>query len=267
VNPAGFVAALAPRLTSLDAAPNPKYQVNRFSAVRRAEGSYARQLRKVARHVGEIVDAFDPGDPASVGHMNLALQRYAEAIRPWAQATAARMIAEVSRRDMYAWAEIASTMRRSLKEEILSAPTGELLMKRLADQVNLITSLPIEAARRVHRLTVEGMISGTRAKEIIPMIMESGRVTLSRAGTIARTEVARTASDLTQARAEHVGSETYTWLTARDGQVRPRHKKLEGHVFRWDTPPVIGERGERGNPGTIYECRCIAIPHVPDVIV
>lgn len=243
-----------------------KYEASQWSKARRAELTYARQLRKVARHVGEIIRAFTPGDPAVLPQLIQALEGYARVIVPWATATAERMLAEVSRRDEAAWAAAAKHMRRALREEIRNTPLGEVVRGLLHSQVNLISSLPLDAARRVHELTLEGITDSNRFAQIVPMILNSGDVTVARANLIARTETARTASVLTQARAEHVGSEGYIWRTARDRDVRPLHKKLEGTFHAWDDPPVAGEAGGRSHPGAIYNCRCYPEPVIPDVI-
>jgi SPP1 gp7 family putative phage head morphogenesis protein len=153
-------------------------------------------------------------------------------------------------------------MSRALRQEIREAPTGQLMQQLLREQVELIKSLPIEAAQRVHQLTMELVSSGGRAAEIVPMILASGDVTISRANTIARTEVGRTATGLTQARAVFVGSEGYQWLTARDRDVRASHRKMEGKFVRWDDPPTLD--GLTGHAGALPNCRCTPLPVVPD---
>lgn len=228
----------------------------RFDRVRRAERHYAVQLRKVARHVGDIIAGFPIGDPTVLSAMQTALNKYADLIEPWARAVSASMLADVSRRDEKIWGELAKGMGRALRQEILTAPTGAALRALLDEQVKLITSLPRDAGLRVHKLTIEARIDSGRAAAIAKEIQRSGQVTASRATLIARTEVARTASGLTMARATHVGSEGYVWRTALDGRVRKLHKKHEGKYFRWDSPPIAGSNGERAHAGMIYNCRC-----------
>jgi SPP1 gp7 family putative phage head morphogenesis protein len=255
MNPSAFAATLAPILTTdREVRRETKHEASAWAKARRAEAFYARQLRKVARHVGEIIKAFTPGDPTVLPRLMAILERYAGVIAPWAEATAGRMLVEVSRRDEAAWAKASKDMRRALRQEIRDAPTGQILRDLLAEQVGLITSLPLDAAQRVHKLTLEGISDATRFEQIVPMILASGDVTVSRANLIARTETARTASVLTQARAEHVGSDGYVWRTARDRDVRPLHKRLEGTYHAWVDPPVAGEAGERAHPGQIYNC-------------
>jgi SPP1 gp7 family putative phage head morphogenesis protein len=191
------------------------------------------------------------------------LRRYAEALTPWAEATAARMLSDVNRSDQQAWMVQARDLSRGLKAEILTAPTGEIMQALLAEQVTLIKSLPLDAAQRVHDLTIAGLENSTRAKEIEKEIARSGQVSANRAKLIARTEVARTASVLTQARAEHIGSEGYIWRTSNDSDVRHSHKEMNGKYVRWDTPPKLSD-GTTTHAGQIYNCRCYPEPVIPD---
>lgn len=240
-------------------APETRAERATFAAGRRAESQYARMLRGVARAVGHLVDAHEPGAESTLEHM---LRHYAEVLRPWARATAERMLGDVMRRDERVWRSLSREMGRALHEEIGSAPTGAAMRESLDRQVALITSLPLDAARRVHELATGALYGGARPEEIQKQILQTGHVTRSRANLIARTEVARATTELTRARAEHVGSEGYVWRTAEDADVRPLHRKLAGRFVRWDDPPVAGEGGERAHAGSIYNCRCY-----PEVVI
>ncbi|MGO4738634.1 phage minor head protein [Bosea sp. 2KB_26] len=235
-----------------------------FLRARKAELSYSRQLRKVARHIGDLVTGlFDADDPASAGIVERALRRYAITIEGWAGSVGGRMVAEVAARDRKAWKAVSREMGTAVHREIANAPTGTLLRKRLADQVSLITSLPTEAADRVHKLTLEGITNGTRAGEIADEIMKTGEVTRGRAELIARTEVSRTSTELTRARAESVGSTHFIWRTAGDSDVRPSHRSLNGQAFAWSDPPEC-DPGHHALPGAIWNCRCYAEPILKD---
>lgn len=233
-----------------------------FAKVRRAEREYARQLRKVARHVGEIVRGHMPDSEGAAAELKAILDQYARVIEPWAQKAAARMLAEVSRRDAKAWEANSSAMGRALREEIENAPTGKFLRQRMAENVRLIKSLPSEAAERVQHLTMEALFNSSRAGAIAEEIARSGEVTVARANTIARTEVAKASSGLVEARARHVGSEAYIWRTAGDSDVRPSHRKMNGKVVRWDAPPELD--GMTGHAGGFPNCRCYPEPIIPD---
>jgi SPP1 gp7 family putative phage head morphogenesis protein len=239
-----------------------------FRRARKVESFYSSALRRVARHVGDIVGAFgvepDGGySSETTARIAEALNRYAEVLRSWAGATAERMVTEVAARDEAAWMAVSRQMGRSLRKEIAATPVGEVVRARMAAQVDLITSLPREAAERVHKLTLEGIVQGTRPKEIAAEILRTGEVTKSRAMLIARTEVGRTSTELTKARAEKIGSTHFVWRTVGDSDVRPTHRKLEGKIFRWDDPPEC-DPGHHALPGAIWNCRCYPEPLIPD---
>lgn len=231
-----------------------------FSAARRVERRFVTQLRKVARHIGDLVSGF-AGEFIDTDALSHALDRYAQILEPWARAVSGRMIAEVAARDEKAWMQAARQMGMSLKSEMAEAPTGARMRELLEEQVRLIKSLPTEAAERVHKLTSEGITKGLRASEISAEIMKTGAVTKSRADLIAVTEVGRTATTLTQARAESVGSTHYRWRTAGDSDVRASHRAMAGKIVAWNDPPTLDNL--TGHAGALPRCRCYPEPILP----
>lgn len=233
-----------------------------YERVRRAEIQYGIKLRKIARHIGEVIRAFPPGDPRSLPEIRRILTGYAELLKPWSKNLAAAMLTDVLKRDEKAWAEQTKNMSQGLRLELATAPTGVTFRELQARQVDLITSLPLEAAQRVHKLTEEALSSSARANDIKREILRSGEVTESRATLIARTEVGRASTNFSQARAEYVGSEGYIWRTAHDGDVRKSHKKMEGRFVRWDDPPELDNM--TGHAGCLPNCRCYPEIVLPD---
>jgi SPP1 gp7 family putative phage head morphogenesis protein len=227
------------------------------------EREYGRALRKIARHVGDIIGVFAPGDPAADSVIGRALDDYAALLGTWAHATAGRMLAGVMREDDAAWRARSVEMSSALRDEIRNAPTGALMRQLLEEQVGLIKSIPLNAAQRVHDWTLVGIEDATRAGEVAAQIRRSNDVAASRAMLIARTEVSRTSSKLTEARAVHVGSEGYIWRTSRDSDVRDSHREMEGKYVPWHTPPTLSD-GTTTHAGQIYNCRCYPEPVIPD---
>jgi SPP1 gp7 family putative phage head morphogenesis protein len=228
----------------------------RYARAQKAEIWYGARLREAAAQIGSLASIYRPDDPESVSLFTQSMREYSKALRPWARGVASGMIEQVAKRNEMAWQEHGREMGRALREEIQSAPTGLVMRELMAAQVDLITSLPLEAAQRVHELAIRGISEGERHQKLIEMIMATGEVTKARATLIARTETARTSSTLTEARARYVGSPGYIWRTMKDESVRHLHVQLEGQYIRWDNPPVSGERGERAHAGCIYNCRC-----------
>lgn len=235
-----------------------------FENTRKIELRYAMELRKLAEKIGALVASFpDPIQNPGVGDQIMrALSAYSATITPWARATAARFTAQIDAANAQAYAEHSREMSRRLRVELARAPTGEMMRLMQAEQVELIRSMPIEAGQRVQKLVVESFVKSDRASTIAKMIENTEGVTKSRATLIARTETARTASNLTMARAMYVGSTGYIWRTAGDQDVRPSHQSMAGRVVSWDDPPELDNM--RGHAGCFPNCRCWPEPIIPD---
>lgn len=217
--------------------------------------------------VGQIVHGYAPdGDvtPEEEPRIRSALAKYAEMLDPWARSVSRYMVAEVNRRNEDAWKAVGKQMGRALLAELQQAPTGMLFSALQDEQVTLIKSLPLKAGQRVHDLVQQGLVDSRRADEIAKEIGRTGEVTASRARLIARTEVARAANNLTQARAMFVGAEGYIWRTSEDGDVRPTHKKQNGLYIKYSDPPKTDASIDPYHAGCGPNCRCFQDPVLPD---
>lgn len=201
--------------------------------------------------------------PESADQLRAALEAYATQITPWARSVASYMLADVARRNAREWKQHSRDVGIALRAEVEHAPTGALLQQLLAENVNLIRSIPEKAAKRVHEKTLEALTTGARADTIARDILATTHATAARAKLIARTEVARTANSLTMARALHVGSEGYIWRTVGDADVRDSHAEMEGKYILWAVTPKLSD-GTITHAGMIYNCRCFAEPVLPD---
>lgn len=233
-----------------------------YKRARIVEAKFARQLRKVAQVVQDLINGFDPTDPNIAEILTVQLEAYANLLDPWARSVAGRMIAEVNSRDYQGWKEASARIGRNLRREIDDTPVGAVMQGLLNEQTKLITSIPIEAAERVRRVTLQGITEGKRPAAYVAEIMRTGEVTRSRATLIARTETARTGAILQRVRAESIGVTHYQWSTVGDSNVRPSHKKLNGKVFEYLNPPLCDAPDIHANPGCVFNCRCISIPIV-----
>lgn len=248
---------------------------------RNASIEYGRKLRGLAdRLVAYIRDVAGPDIDTAEGLQQATrlLMGYTEVIRPWAEAVANRMVTDVALRDARIWRSRSRNISQGVYAEMLKAPIADALAAMRKLQVELITSIPIGVAEQISNLVIPTAYTGERAGSLVNQIMQIGDVTRARANLIARTEVARTQTEIMKTRAQHAGSTHYIWRTAGDEDVRPSlflpsrtfnrmntkargsHRLLEGTVHSWSDPPISGPRGERAHPGCIYNCRCIPEP-------
>lgn len=243
-----------------------------FRQVKLAEVEYSRKLRKLAQQVQALATEMlkDAPDDAIGVHISAAhvIRQYGDAITPWARIVAEKMVRDVALRDARAWRERSKHIAWGVEDLIKNTPIGHIMQERIDAQVGLITSIPRDVALRVQELAIQTNWTGARYGGIAAEIMKSTDASLARANLIARTEVARTTTEITRARAEFVGSDGYIWRTAGDEDVRPAlhlpmptrrkmigsHRALEGKFIPWNEPPVSGQRGERAHAGQIYNC-------------
>lgn len=230
-----------------------------WSKARKAETKYAASLRKIARHIGDIINGFGLEDEQGAQELAGALRRYADILTPWSRSVARLMLAEVKARTDKRWRDVSRQMGAGFRQ-ILEGPNdvGIRYQQLMDEQVELIRSIPIDAAKRVHQVTAEGLINGLRFTEIAKKIQEGGEVSKSKATLIARTETGRAATTLTQARAESVGSQGYQWATMNDADVRSSHRAMNGVYVPWNQPPTLD--GLKGHAGSLPNCRCFCIP-------
>ncbi len=229
-----------------------------WERARRPDQTFSRALVRVARIVGQIVRQFGEHSDMAVR----ALQDYGRLIQPWAQSQARQMVATAAQRDAAAWRAHSEAIGTKLRQDVTTGSISQRTQELVGEGAELITSLPFQAAQRVTKLSLEAVVDGRRADEVFDEIMRTGEVTESRARLIARTEVGRAASAITQARAERIGSKGYIWRTIRDRDVRPSHRAMEGQFVAWEEPPTLD--GLTGHAGALPNCRCYAEPVIPD---
>jgi len=116
--------------------------------IARATQEFERNLSKVGEHIGSLIDAFPVAQRAGNEDLVSMLHAYSQALRPWAAKASAKMIAEVNERDIDTWRALAKSLSQGVAAEIRSTPVGQVMATLMAEQTELIASLPIEAAQR-----------------------------------------------------------------------------------------------------------------------
>ncbi|MCM7078324.1 phage head morphogenesis protein [Enterobacter roggenkampii] len=217
-----------------------------------------------------VADSYD-GSEASAEQVNARLMDYSLLIDDWADRVAKRMFLQVEQEEWNQWRSVSQEISEGLRDVVGNTPVGFVAQDIVSRQVQLIKSLPLEAADRVRDIqarAMEAVINGERPDALQRMIMESGDVAESRAKMIARTEIGRATTALTQARAESIGSEGYWWRIEGAG-TRPSHRRMLNVVdpvygrgfVRWDNPPTLD--GMTGHAGCLPNCKCWPEVQVP----
>ncbi|GAB7197649.1 phage head morphogenesis protein [Dickeya oryzae] len=216
--------------------------------------------------MGDIINGHYDGSNDSVTEILDALDSYTKIIDGWAHRVAERFAMDVLKHNDAAWRAQSLEIGQGLRNIIDNTPISQVVQSIISEQVKYIKSLPIQAADRVYDIqnrAIEAVVAGERPDKFAQEIAASGDVAESRARMIARTEIGRASTALTQARASSAGSTGYIWRTADDGDVRHSHQKMEGKFVYWSGPPTLD--GMTGHAGTLPNCRCWCEVVFPDL--
>ncbi len=123
------------------------------------------------------------------------------------------------------------------------------------ENARLIKSLSEQLLTQVESVVNRGALEGLRHEDIAKQLVERFGVAESRATLIARDQTLKWHGSLTRLRQLDAGVTEYEWSTSRDERVRKTHRARDGKRYKWDKFPV---------PGQEVNCRCAAIPVIPD---
>lgn len=183
-----------------------------------------------------------------------------------------RMVTPLEVQNMQTWRKAARKSTRSkflynLLLEEMNQGIGQIINNQVLENAALIRTLPNDVAQKVVQDIEKETIEGRRAEEIESIIRKyTDKHSRASARLIARTEVSKTQSALTQARAQQLDLQWYVWRTALDGdRVRKSHRLMEGVLVNWKDPPspeeLVGEKNVgRYHAGNIWNCRCYSEP-------
>ncbi len=172
------------------------------------------------------------------------------------------------------WKEAVLKSRRSTDfyKTLLENTQGQImamLRAKSLENATYIKTIPSLFSQKATEYAVEEALKGNRAsvikKDILNMYSDITEVEAQR---IARTEVSKASSQLTQMRSQAVGIDWYIWRTSKDARVRHSHDIMEGVLINFNNPPnpekLAGEKYDYGvyNAGEIFNCRCYPEPIV-----
>lgn len=135
----------------------------------------------------------------------------------------------------------------------------QVVEEAIAANVALIKSIPSRYADQIESTILRGLQEGRRAEQIKQDIAAIGQSTDDRAMLIARDQLGKINSRVSQVRQQKLGITHYTWETSHDERVRSSHRARNGERFSWSEPPPDG------HPGQPIRCRCVAIPDFTDL--
>lgn len=241
---------------------------NPWEPNQRIEHGYFRSLQEITVYLQDAIK--NETDPFKIVRILKTILN-TPTFHRYTQVTALRMVTNLFVGSAKTWREAARHSSKSriiyeaLRREI-QGPVGGAVNFQVQRNAELIRTLPTDITRRVTDYISEESFRGRRASEIAAdiqrMFPDDSR---AKAQLIARTEVSKTSTALTRARAENIGLDWYVWRTSEDQRVRSSHKHMDRVLVRWTDPPspeeLIGERScGHYHSGEIWNCRCYPAP-------
>lgn len=157
---------------------------------------------------------------------------------------------------------ISATIGVEIDEDYyLSGFCEKELREWIEYNVSLIKSIPEDTLDQMQEIIFDGYRTGATTTDLAARIQKAYSVSRKKARLLARDQIAKLNGQIQKAEQEDAGVSCYIWRDSGDGRVRERHHQLNGHMFRWDTPPVVDMKTmRRAHPEEDYNCRCVAIP-------
>lgn len=191
-------------------------------------------------------------------------KKYKSVFQERAEIIARKFIGNANKRsEIYVKRSLSKMAGMAISVPVLSEPIQTVLEKSIAENVDLIRTIPKAYHDRIAK-TVMGSIAkgGKGTADVFKEIKAIGMVTDRHARFIARDQNSKVNANLTTQRCKDSGIAQFKWRHSNAAEVpRKLHLHYDGMIFDLDKPPVIDDRtGERGFPGQAINCRCTMIP-------
>lgn len=164
---------------------------------------------------------------------------------------------------------VHNTLGLDIHEDYYMGELFQTMMKVWTqNNIDLIKTVEKDTLSNMRTIVEEGYRTGKSNTAIGELIQEEYGIERRRAQFIARDQVAKLNSDLTQTQQQDAGVEEYVWSSSGDVRVRDCHQAFDGKKFKWSDPPMnwydTKSRGRvdagRYHPGQGIGCRCVALP-------
>jgi SPP1 gp7 family putative phage head morphogenesis protein len=150
----------------------------------------------------------------------------------------------------------------SIKTKVTTPEMREIMTASVAENVNLIKSIPQQYLQKVTGSIMRSITTGSGLMDLKTDITKYDGMTERRAENIALDQTRKAYNSINAKRAQKVGIEKFEWIHSGGG-LHPRedHIALDGQIFSYDDLPIIDENtGETGLPGQAPNCKCTQRP-------
>lgn len=249
---------------------------------RRIEAAFRKNLLNIAREIIKQVGNITDTDVITEILRQISKSREFE---KFSESAAMKMVTHLFDDQGHTWRQATAANGKggsfyaALQAE-LRGYTGRLLMDQVKRNAEIIKTLPLDISIDVTTYISQETAKGRRASEIAKEIkLKFPEQTKARAKLIARTEVSKTQSQLTESRCRMFNINWYVWRpvggSKGDGRTRKSHRGMADVLVAWDDAPapedlfpqvskITGKRYRNSlghyHAGCCPNCRCYAEP-------
>lgn len=143
----------------------------------------------------------------------------------------------------------------------------EFVELQTIQNAELIKKVPQDTLEDIRRIVLNGLSEGKRHEEITRLISGNAKGTAfakmnNRIKVIARTEVAKLNSQITNKRLTNLGIKKAIWDASNDSRTRECHRRRNGKEYEISKGLFNSCDGKTIQPGQEVNCRCVARPIV-----
>lgn len=195
--------------------------------------------------------------------MNALTAKFDEMFGSAAKVVAPRMVNDVNKSSK---ASLANSLKdlagMTINTNVNSADLVDTMKSCIAQNVQLIKSIPAQYLEKVGGSVFRSITSGQGLADLEPQIKRFGAVTEKRATMIAIDQTRKAYSSINADRLNKIGVKQFEWVHSAGSRFpREDHIELDGQIFSFDNLPVIDKKtGERGLPAQAPNCRCVMRP-------
>ncbi len=216
----------------------------------------------------EVLDAATLGTGAYVKRLE-KVEEHLRKILPAEVADAVKLVDRFDKTIFEVDGAIQASFGKLAVQPVLTAKERRIVAEEWEENARLyIRNFTKSETAKLRAMIKANALKGLRYEHAIASIQKSYGVTERKARFLAKQETSLLMSKLKKARYTGGGSHEYRWRCVAGSPkhpVRPSHKKLDGTIQRWDSPPITtmpNQPVRRCAPGEDFECRCTAIPIV-----
>lgn len=267
-----FESRKEPLLVGLPLKPNAaveqRYRAGMDKLVDAMLRDYEREVRELYKREGGVTLDASLASQARI-LMNWLGEKWSKKFIQESRVLSDRMVEQT---DLASKATLASSLKElsggiTIATPKLTAQLKEKLTAALAENVALIKSIPVEFHQKIEGVIFRSVQQGGEGahdiyKAAMREITETGISVHKRAKLIAELETSKVNAMFQTERLKAGGVTHFRWRHSGGGaEPRQDHVDMDGEIYEIDSPPIIDRRtGQRGMPGTIWNCRCFAEP-------